>query len=425
MRKPAARYFHSPLPLVVVGVALLAVSGSARADWCETQAGSQQYTSFNCDKQDYEIRQGRRKPAPAPATQASQPSKLREELKRRLDAAKVRDEQANRLADRVVDARERADDALRRGSEATDDASRAKAQRDYAQASKDLSRAYDAAAAATPGGRDELLQMKQQDVAAYEARASQSFRAAAPPPAPPTSYLPKSDQNTFAYCEPPDQKRLQTCYTAPRRGYSCTKLIFKDGDQMWTDKQSTCESTFVLEERNKHFANLRSPPPQFGEGDRQRDEALAAMSPQCRRDLNALLQNIDHRQSTQTEAAYIKLRAQCEEALRRLAQNADARLPERRLNDRARSALQQAMSRQPGQIAESVGDRRYDASYDIDEIIGLGLQLSNLLSGVAGIYALRNPPPMPATVRQPTGTYGQGAPLKPAPRNRPSDITGK
>ncbi len=63
----------------------------------------------------------------------------------------------------------------------------------------------------------------------------------------------------------------------------------------------------------------------------------------------------------------------------------------------------------------------------MDEIISAGLQLTDVLSGIAGIYASRNIRSAPApAAAAPTKSYGQGAPTQPykAPRNRPSDITG-
>lgn len=62
---------------------------------------------------------------------------------------------------------------------------------------------------------------------------------------------------------------------------------------------------------------------------------------------------------------------------------------------------------------------------DLDEVIDLGIGVLGLLNGIAGLQANRPVYTPTPTVRQPTSTYGQGAPPPyQAPRNRPSTITG-
>jgi hypothetical protein len=426
------------LSLVIAAATKIGLSPEARADWCYTDQTMRQVTTDCPRTQDYTVRQGGpRKPTAQRPGGAPTHNGLRERLIREMreDAARnaAQSEQAKKIATRITGAKDRAEDALRRGNEATDTASRAKAQRDYAKATRDLSKAYRDAEAVVPAEkRAEWQQMQQQSLADFQDQAGRAFAAPAVPAAssPPrsASYLPKSDKDTFAICDKPDQYRIQTCYTAPRRGYSCTKMLFKDGDHMWTDKQPICETNEVLEKRNDYFANLRSPPPQFGDGDRKRAEAVAALSPKCLRQLNALLENVDRDERSQANAAYIALRAECEAAMRKLAHEADARLPERRLSDRSRRALDLAMSRDPNKLAEAAGDRRYEAPYNVDEIITLGLQLTDLLSGMAGIYASRNVRNIPtATAKPPANSYTQRAPAQPykAPAARSSTITSR
>ncbi len=332
--------------LAMATAALLAIPAIARADWCETYPGSQIYTSQNCDKPyDQSGRPQARKPAAQEGAAPSTGSTLRETLRKKLKESALRDAQANRLADRITDAKDRASDALRRGNEATDPAGRAQARSDYVKAMKDLSKAYDAVgASASPEKRAEWQQDKQQAVAEFEGQAGQAFVATASVSAPAASTLPASTSELFVTCDSPDRKGMQTCYTAPRRGLSCTKLLFKGGDRMWTDEQSVCESTPVLERRNGYFARLKSPPPDFGEGDRKRAEAVSALTPQCKARLNALLENAEKGDREKAYGAYAALRAECEAAFRKLAREADVRLPERQLSDRARGALERAMS---------------------------------------------------------------------------------
>lgn len=420
------RYSRTPTYLAIVIAAVLAISESARADWCETYPGSQIYTNQNCGKPyDSSGRpQARKQGLAARPTGRS----LRDILREKLEENAVQEARANKLADRITDAQNRADDALRRGSEATDAASQAQARRDYVQAMKDLSKAYDTAdASIPPEKRADWQQIKQQALAEFEGRADETFVATASVSATPASTLPTRTPELFVTCDALDRKGIQTCYTAPRRGYSCTKMLFKGGDRVWTDQQPVCESTAVLEQRNRYFAKLKSPPADFGEGDRKRTEAVAAMTPQCRARLNALLEGAEKGDKEKAYGAYAALRAECETAFRKLARESDVRLPDRQLSDRARGALERAMSRDPNALVGSVDKRRFDAQYNIDEIISAGQQLTDVLSGIAGIYASRNirsAPSAPAA-SAPAKTYGQGAPLpRPAPRSPPSDITG-
>jgi hypothetical protein len=112
--------------------------------------------------------------------------------------------------------------------------------------------------------------------------------------------------------------------------------------------------------------------------------------------------------------------------MKKLARTAYADLPERRLSKRARSALDQAMGKSPDQVIAGIAEERRapEAAYDTGEIIEFGLKLIGMLEGVAGIYA---PPARPAQLPPPAkakATYGQGSPTKPAPHQKPSDITG-
>jgi hypothetical protein len=161
--------------------------------------------------------------------------------------------------------------------------------------------------------------------------------------------------------------------------------------------------------------------------------AISELSSQCKSQLKALIVGSEAKDRDKVHAAYAALRTQCDEGIRKLAQAANARLPERRLSSRASSALAAAMNRQPSQSTFNSGDRSGSPNggsrpasnsapaYDIDEVIELGIGILGLLNGVASLQPSR----AATTVRQPTNTSGRNAPPPtPAPPNKPSKITG-
>lgn len=161
--------------------------------------------------------------------------------------------------------------------------------------------------------------------------------------------------------------------------------------------------------------------------------AISELSTRCKSQLEALLVGTQKKDREKVHAAYAALRAQCEDGIRKLAQAAKTRLPERRLSSRASAALAAAMNRQPGQSPSASGDRSGSRAaantapaYDIDEVIELGIGILGLLNGVANLQPNRPVFNVPApAVRQPTNSSGRSAPPpSPAPRNRPSTITG-
>lgn len=423
------RFSLTRLMFAISAAALLGPTPGAHADVCYKDAAQTQVTTDCGGPQDYEIRHGR--PRPAEQRAAPDPNSLREKLRRQLNEGAAEQAQANKLGDRIADAHERAQDAMRRGRGAIDSASQAQARRDYDSATKVLSKAFDDASAATPSGRAAIQDMKRQAIAELKRQASQAFTAPITTAAT-TTEAPRKAPNphAFQHCEPEVHRHnVIVCYELPRKSNSCTKQLTQNGDSLWDDRQPQCERKDLFKARDAYFKKLDQErraaegAPQFGDGDRKRLAALSALSPKCLRQLNTLLENADNRDKDKANAAYITLLADCEAALRKLADEANARLPERRLSDRSRRALDLAMSRDPNKLAESVGDRRYEAPYNVDEIIDFGVQLGDLLGGFAGVYARRNI--LTATVRAPANSYGQGAPPpRPAPRNRPSTITG-
>ena len=433
MSASISRLSWMPLSFAIAAAALIAPTTDARADVCYKDAAQTQVTTDCAGPQDYEIRHGRRKPAAQGPGGPPSRNGLRDALRRSLNEDAAQRAQATKIADRITKAQDRATDALRRGNEATDAAGRAKAQRDYSSAMKDLTRAYDAGdAAMTPEQRADWQRTKQLAMAHFEGRAAQAFTAPITTAAVPEAPRKTPNPHAFQHCEPEVHRHnIVVCYELPRTGESCVKQLTQNGDAIWNDRQPTCERKDLFRKRDAYFKKLDADrraaegPPQFGDGERKRAEALAALSPKCRRQLNALLENADKRDGTQANAAYTTLLAECGAAMRQLAHEADVRLPERRLSDRSRRALDLAMSRDPNRVAESVADRRHEASYNVDEIIDFGLQLTDLLSGFAGVYASRNIRSMPTpAARLPTKSYGQGAPAHKGPPANKSTITG-
>jgi hypothetical protein len=182
----------------------------------------------------------------------------------------------------------------------------------------------------------------------------------------------------------------------------------------------------VLEERNASFLRQKSPPQEFGDADRERASAVSALSAKCRAQLNALLEGANQSDGEKAYMAYGALRAECEAAIKQLARAASAELPERRLSTRARSALDQAMGKNPDQIiADLAQNRKGEAPYDTGEIIEFGLRLADVLGGIPGVYSSSGGRTATPTNNRGT-TYGQGSPtnLPRQSRQPPSDITG-
>ena len=173
-----------------------------------------------------------------------------------------------------------------------------------------------------------------------------------------------------------------------------------------------------------------APPPQAD----PRQQAFQQMSPQCQAQLNRLLEGADRNDKEKALTAYGALRAECDPQIRRAAEAAHVGLPERVLSSRASEAMNKAMSGDPGRLAEAYGSRGYDAGFDTGEVINFAFSLLGLLGGVAGFYAA-----IPSGGYYAAGggggnfstlnprarsTYGQGAPIGPAPPTNRSTITG-
>jgi hypothetical protein len=167
----------------------------------------------------------------------------------------------------------------------------------------------------------------------------------------------------------------------------------------------------------------------------RRQQAVAQLSPQCRGELNSLLQGADTGDGGKASAAYGDLRAaQCDAQIRALAVAADVGLPERRMTRRSQSLVDKAMNGDEGPVpGTAAAVEQGGGSYNAGEVLEFGFALLNVLSGVAGVYAA-----MPGGAaarygsnmgsignRRVPSTYGQGAPTyRPAPPLHQSDITG-
>jgi hypothetical protein len=285
----------------------------------------------------------------------------------------------------------------------------------------------------------EALRRKLREAAERERRANQPSERSGEATAQPSPAQPQErasaaepprrpDTDPFVICDRPDKDGVQACYEVPPKGLSCVKHIVKNDDIVWSDRQPTCESTRALEARNRNAVANKPPPPNFGEGDRQKESALSALSGKCRAQLNALLEGANRKDGERAYMAYGALRAECDSALKQLARAAATKLPERRLSTRARSALDQAMGKNPEQVIGGIAAERKpaEAPYDMSEVLAFGGQMLNQLAGLPGIYVPPTRPAQAAPTRPRTTTYGQGAPtnLPKAPRQGPSDITG-
>jgi hypothetical protein len=166
----------------------------------------------------------------------------------------------------------------------------------------------------------------------------------------------------------------------------------------------------------------------------RRQQAVAQLSPQCRGELNSLLQGADTGDGGKASAAYGDLRAaQCDAQIRALAVAAGVELPERPMTPRAKNLLGNAINGDAGPVPDTAAAVALGGgSYNAGQVLEFGFALLNVLSGVAGVYAA-----MPGGAaarygsnmgsignRAVSGTHGQGAPAYRAPPLHQSDITG-
>ena len=306
---------------VAVAAAWLIASAStaARADWCETFPGSQQYTDQGCGKPNADS--GGAQPGAAPTQ--PRPTSLREQLRRALSSGRTGKTSPKTspaaLANSVASARDGVTRALGEAAMASDPQQAAKARRDYNAALARLDRAYDAAAnAASPQGRAELLDMKSRDDANFASAAGRVGLSAAAPaqPAPaaaasqPPAHIAAAKGLVYVCDKAIAGGNNVSCREISADGSQCTNVTLADGDIGWRDSIATpcrgddlaqrqaflaahpdvaaavngTQAPFAMDSAGTaaEIARLTAEPV-----DPEAEKALAAMSPECR----AILQN--------------------------------------------------------------------------------------------------------------------------------------
>lgn len=179
--------------------------------------------------------------------------------------------------------------------------------------------------------------------------------------------------------------------------------------------------------------NRSAPPPTAPPSD-PRQAAFLNMPPQCQQDFETLLQASQNNDGPTASAAYGRLRSgPCDQALQQLANISGVALPERKLSSRAAGVVNRAFAADPNAAVDRIGAPQEDGGgVDWMAVIGMGMQFASLGMQIAGgwggpgyigrgggggtDFSTLNP--------RARSTYGQGAPLTPAPRSNQSTITG-
>jgi hypothetical protein len=186
-----------------------------------------------------------------------------------------------------------------------------------------------------------------------------------------------------------------------------------------------CEKKFASKPADD-LAEAATPPEQAKvEPDDEKTSLLKSLPAECRKDFSRLLAGGKRRDGAAATSAYAALHENdvCNPYLSLLARGASARLPERIMSDRSRRALQRAMSGDPNQLADSVGDRDYDAAYNAGEVLDFGLALLGAYSGAMGTRGLAASVRSPAASVRPA-SRGIATTFRPAPPSSQSTITG-
>jgi hypothetical protein len=154
--------------------------------------------------------------------------------------------------------------------------------------------------------------------------------------------------------------------------------------------------------------------------------ALASMSPQCKAQLNALLQGADQRDNAKAVAAYEALRANCDSGIRDLAQEANHDLPARKMENLSAGYFKKCLvDPNCGPAPRAKGGAPPAGSFDVGEVLDLAIAFMGIANGVIGIYAGVPGGALGSYGGPVRSTYGQGAPTqRPAPQQRGSTITG-
>lgn len=162
----------------------------------------------------------------------------------------------------------------------------------------------------------------------------------------------------------------------------------------------------------------------------------ASLSPQCKAQLNQFLQAADQGDSAKATAAYESLRANCDGAMRQLAQAADVTLPERQMGRLSRRSFGDCLQGIDCGTAPSTPQQTAQAAanaFNIDEVMAVAFSFAGLAVGIAGVSGMYMPVAGGQIMQsnrfttindRARSTYGQGGPGYVAPRTVPSDITG-
>lgn len=154
----------------------------------------------------------------------------------------------------------------------------------------------------------------------------------------------------------------------------------------------------------------------------------ANLSPQCKAQLNQFLQAADRGESVAATAAYEALRANCDGAMRQLAQASDTTLPERQMGRLSKGYFGCTTDCGPAPSSADQTARAAANAFNVDEVLNFAFGVAGVAIGVAGMYApvaggqIMQSNRFSTINQRARSTYGQGAPLYVAPRTRPSDL---
>jgi hypothetical protein len=177
----------------------------------------------------------------------------------------------------------------------------------------------------------------------------------------------------------------------------------------------------------------RTPPPATTQAPPNPVDGLSAA---CKAQINQFLQAADRGDTVKATAAYEALRANCDGAMRQLAEAADVTLPERQMGRLSRDSFGRCLRGVDCGTAPSSPDQMAAAAanaFNVDEVMAVAFGFAGLAVGIAGVSGMYMPVAGGqimqsnrfSTINQRArSTYGQGGPTHVAPRTVPSDITG-
>jgi hypothetical protein len=424
--------FGGAAVLLLIGVTVWPI-GWARADTCPYIPGVQ---NIDCSRppQAGDLAQA----GPQPACE-----RIRDQLRGSLEDAAAR---------RVVAAQQRIDGVIAAATQTTNPASQAVLRQEYQAELTTYRREFGAWIDTTknPAERQRRQQLFEQQQRAYYDRVVGAGLYSRPAPAPAPAATPAAAApipNRYDVCKQTETQGFEICYSVPRFGEICD-ITLKNQRRGWegnVDNDKRCPP-YILEERNAFFRQHPDPTAEpnrpFTLNSDQTNREIRRLSseqlsPQCQ----ALLRNYitaaranDGQRSVAGYAA-LKQAGGCgvlDRAASAAPPGGDPRFEARG----ARPLLDQtvgACESSPDDCAARLQQLQAGASPAAvaamySNAIGIGLQLGTMMGNavLAGV-----PVPVPAGPGQiPSGTrpiptgHGPGSPLRPAPQQRPSDISG-